>query len=90
MLDPGQEAVAVTLRRVDPPVRPVVPSTAVLSGTDGALCVWTPEGGGYRARQVAAVTATAGVTELGEGLEPGVSVLANPAEILEQPACPAS
>ena len=67
-----------------------IPSTAVMSGAAGQLCVWLPAGGVYTARAVTLSGAQAGVTNVTTGLQPGEQLLVNPGDVLKQPQCPSN
>jgi hypothetical protein len=57
----------------------------------GALCVWVPgAAGGYIPSPVQLGGARAGVTNVTSGLAAGEQVLANPAEVLDDPQCPSN
>ncbi len=87
-LDPSADSVAGTVYRAQPtPVWPV-PSSAVISGTDGHLCIWTEGSEGYVPLTVQVVAARAGVTFVEPPASARVRVLQNPAQILPEPACP--
>lgn len=76
------------VQRATPLAVAAVASTAVQVGEGGALCAWLPDGRGYRAAPVTVAGARAGVTNVRSGLRAGEQVLSNPADVLEDPACP--
>jgi hypothetical protein len=88
LLAPAAERVDGELRRANPLEVLAVPSTAVTTGPQGTLCVWLEEAVGYRAAPVTVAGARAGVASIASGLRSTDRVLANPAQVLEQPACP--
>jgi len=67
----------------------VVPSAAVLAGTDGSLCVWVSvEDERFVARTVEAQRDDLGSTALSWGVDSDDLVLVNPREILRDATCP--
>lgn len=67
-----------------------VPTTAVVVGESGGLCVWLAVGNGvFEAAEVEIGTSDAtGATLLVNGVGDGDHVLVNPFEVLENPSCP--
>lgn len=88
LLAPKQERVDGSVQRATPLEVVAVPSTAVQVGEGGGLCAWLPDGKGYRAVPVTVAGARAGVTNVRSGVRAGEQVLSNPADVLEDPACP--
>ena len=88
LLKPKQERIDGLVQRATPLNVLAVPSTAIQVGRGGALCAWLPDGTTYRAVTVTTAGARAGVTNVVTGLAAGSRVLANPADVLEAPACP--
>ncbi len=89
LLKPLETRFNGTVQRAAPLNTLAIPSTAVSVGARGNLCAWLEDGaGGYRAQPVKVVGARSGVTNISVGLTLDSRVLANPAAILEQPACP--
>lgn len=88
LLKPKQERIDGLVQRATPLNVLAVPSTAIQVGRAGALCAWLPDGTTYRAVTVTTAGARAGVTNVVTGLAAGSRVLANPADVLEAPACP--
>ncbi len=88
VLDPADEAPAVTVERAEVVDALAVPATSVVANPAGDLCAWVAAGDGFEAREVTPGTSRAGVTDIVEGLEPGDEVLVNPGEVLEAPGCP--
>ena len=54
----------------------------------GTLCLWLPEGKTYRPVTVSIAGARGGVTNIASGLDASQQVLANPAQVLDNPQCP--
>ncbi len=84
----GAETASAIVQRSQPLHALAVPSTAVQVNEAGTLCVWIADGKSYRASTVKAPSARAGVTNITEGLTADARVLANPAAVVEHPACP--
>lgn len=84
----GTESVAGMIRPKHP--RPVieVPATAVMSNKDGDICVWVQKSNSFESRPVTLGGGRVSLVEVEGGLAQGEQVLVNPAEILEDPACP--
>ena len=78
---------ALTRRKV-PLQALAVPSSSVMTNETGTLCLWLPEGDGYRAVTVTVAGARGGVTNIASGLEASQQVLSNPAQVLDEPQCP--
>lgn len=87
---PDAEQTNVTVQRREPLNAVAVPSAAVMTNSSGALCVWVPEGTAFAARPVQLGGARAGVTNVTSGIAAGEQVLANPAEVLDDPQCPSN
>ncbi|MGE3074197.1 MAG: hypothetical protein AB7N24_13165 [Dehalococcoidia bacterium] len=78
---------ALTRRKV-PLQALAVPSSSVMTNPAGTLCLWLPEGNGYRSTTVTVAGARGGVTNIASGLDASQQVLANPAQVLDNPQCP--
>lgn len=78
---PGVEAVNGWIERAVPVESLAVPSTALVSDVDGSLCVHVEAGSGYEPRQVVLSGGAVSESYVGSGLEAGVPVLANPADM---------
>jgi len=86
---PGASSgVAGTLERATPLDAVAIPSTAVMVGSNGGLCAWVPNGGGYKAVAILVDGASAGVTNAVSGLKAGEQLLANPGQALKDARCP--
>ncbi len=83
-----RDGIPALARRKVPLQALAVPSSAVMTNDRGALCLWLPEDKAYRAVTVTIAGARGGVTNVATGLEASQQVLANPAEVLENPQCP--
>jgi len=90
LLDPSADSVGGTVHRAAPVPVWALPSTAVVAGEDGELCVWTNGSGSYLPVAVEVVAARAGVTFIEPAAADQPLVLHNPAEVLDDPACPSS
>ncbi|MGE0598903.1 MAG: hypothetical protein AB7J35_03645 [Dehalococcoidia bacterium] len=78
---------ALTRRKV-PLQALAAPSSSVMTNPAGTLCLWLPEGNGYRSTTVTVAGARGGVTNIASGLDASQQVLANPAQVLDDPQCP--
>lgn len=67
-----------------------VPTTAVMSGPQGQVCVWAADGTGYSPQTVQVRAARAGATFLVPLAEDPMAVLMNPAAIIDEPSCPSA
>jgi hypothetical protein len=76
------------LLRAEPLRAVAVPTTAVMSGRDGDLCVWVASSKGFSPMAVDAIGAEGGVTRVTPGRLELKSVLANPTDVLHNPLCP--
>ncbi len=83
-----RDGIPATTRRKTPLQALAVPSSAVMTNEQGALCLWIAEGKEYRPATVTLAGARAGVTNIASGLEPSQQVLSNPAQVLDEPQCP--
>ena len=83
-----RDGIPALARRKVPLQALAVPSSSVMTNDRGALCLWLPEDKGYRAVTVTIAGARGGVTNVATGLEASQQVLANPAQVLENPQCP--
>ncbi|MGH2632919.1 MAG: hypothetical protein ACRDG3_05875 [Tepidiformaceae bacterium] len=90
VLKPNAETASGVVQRAQALHAVAIPSTAVMSGAEGQLCVWLPAGGGYTARPVTLSGAQAGVTNVATGLDAGEQILVNPGDALKQPQCPSN
>lgn len=86
LIPAGTETATGQVRRRDPREVVVVPSSAVVTGEDGRLCVWVPGESALAAVEVEIVGSRAGASHLAPTALS--DVLANPAEVLAEPACP--
>jgi peptidoglycan hydrolase-like protein with peptidoglycan-binding domain len=79
----------IVLRFVEPVTSLAVPSSAVMVTKDGdSACVWTAdEAGLFHAQTVTVLDGTLGSTDV-DMQDTGRDILANPLEILTDPACP--
>lgn len=87
-VEPLAEQASGVVMRETPLDALAVPSTAIVTGPAGGLCAWVAQGTAYEARPVTVGDSRSGVTNIVTGLQPTDEVLANPAEVLEAPACP--
>lgn len=83
-----RDGIPATTRRKTALQALAVPSSAVMTDAQGALCLWLPEGKSYRAVTVTLAGARGGVTNIASGLSPDQQVLSNPAQVLKEPQCP--
>lgn len=83
-----RDGIPAVARRKAPLQALAVPSSAVMTNDRGTLCLWLPEDKGYRAVTVTVAGARGGVTNVATGLEASQQVLANPAQVLDNPQCP--
>jgi hypothetical protein len=83
-----RDGIPATTRRKTPLQALAVPSSAVMTNEQGALCLWIAEGKEYRPATVTIAGARAGVTNIASGLQPSQQVLSNPAQVLDEPQCP--
>lgn len=83
-----RDGIPALIRRRTPLQALAIPSSSVMTNAAGTLCVWLPEDKGYRAVTVTIAGARGGVTNVATGLEASQQVLANPAQVLENPQCP--
>ncbi|HNM78135.1 MAG TPA: hypothetical protein PKI89_07225 [Tepidiformaceae bacterium] len=83
-----RDGISAQTRRKTPLQALAVPSSSVMTNATGTLCVWVAEGSAYRPVTVTVAGARGGVTNVASGLEPTQQVLANPAQVLENPQCP--
>lgn len=83
---PGVEALAGMIRRATPVEVLTVPVGSVQAGMDGGACVWLPDGEGYRPVAVDVRGGGPGYVAIG-GLTSDTDLLANPALLLDDPAC---
>lgn len=81
-------AASGTVQRASPLDAAAIPSTAVMTGPDGQLCAWLPNGKDYRAVDVTVADARTGVTDVTSGVQAGDQLLANPGQVLAAPQCP--
>jgi hypothetical protein len=88
VLDPDLDSLPGTVRRAKPVDVWAVPSGAVSTGTNGALCVWAETEGGFESIPAEVVAARAGISfvEPVPGLAP--RLLLNPATTLPNATCP--
>lgn len=86
-LDPQTDIVSGVVRLLAPRVVMDVPAAAVVSGGEGLVCVYVPDGDGFVAVPVVLGSGRAGTVEVVSGLADGDVVLANPADVLAAPAC---
>lgn len=87
---PLLDSVSGVVVRVDPIPLWAIPSSAIQTGGDGRLCIWTASGAGFQAKPVEIVAGRAGVTFLQPVEEEAIQLLVNPAEVLEDPTCPSA
>lgn len=82
----GETTVSVSGRvlRADAPDVPVVPAAAVVAGTDGEHCVYTPEGAPL---PVVLGRGETGTVFIDSGVETGTRILVNPADVIADPSC---
>ncbi len=88
ILPPLVDSVSASVRRARPLSVWALPSTAVMAGADGRLCIWVDAGQRYESLPVEVVAGRAGVTFVRPSA--AVAVLHNPAQMLSDPACPSS
>jgi hypothetical protein len=91
LVEPLTEQADALVERETPLQSLAVPSTAIVANAAGALCAWVvdaTDGQGYWPVAVTLAGSRAGVTDVVSGLAPGDQVLANPADVLEDPLCP--
>ncbi len=81
------EVLEGTVRRSLPVAVLSVPTSAVVAGSEGRLCVWVAEGSTYSVRPVLAERSRPGVTLVTSGITEHDLVLANPSAILADPSC---
>lgn len=86
--DEGQPQISGLVERAEPLKVVAIPATAVQVGPSGELCAWVPVGTRYEARPITVASSRSGVTNVLTGLAAGDDVLANPAAVIERPACP--
>lgn len=88
-LDERPERIDGSVRRREELEVFALPSSAISTGQSG-LCIWLADESGYRAVAVEALSARGGVTNIARaaGLTTHVAVLANPAQVLDNPQCP--
>jgi hypothetical protein len=84
----GADTTSGIVQRATPLDAAAIPSTAVMTGETGQLCVWVPDGSSYRAVDVTVAGARAGITDVTAGIAPGQQLLANPGQVLAAPQCP--
>lgn len=89
-IPPLLDSVSGTVRRVDPMPVWAVPSSAIQTEEDGRLCIWRESGAGFRPQPVEVVAGRAGVAFLEPADSTAVRLLVNPADVLEDPACPST
>lgn len=82
-----RDGIPALARRKAPLQALAVPSSSVMTNDRGALCLWLPEDKAYRAVTVTIAGARGGVTNVATGLEASQEVLANPAQVLDNPQC---
>lgn len=85
---PLLESTSGTVRRADPVAVWAIPAAAIQAGADGRLCIWTDNGTGFESLPVQVFTGTAGVTLVEPAGVPPPRLLTNPADVLQEPACP--
>lgn len=90
VVKPDAPSASGTIQRISALHAVAIPSTAVMTGPLGQLCVWLPSGGGYSAHVVTLSGARAGVTDVASGLVAGEQLLANPGDVLPRPQCPSN
>lgn len=83
-----RDGIPALTRRKTPLQALAVPSSAVMTNEHGTLCIWLAEDKTYRPSTVAIAGARGGVTNVASGLEASQRVLANPAQVLDNPQCP--
>lgn len=83
-----RDGIPATTRRKTALQALAAPSSAVMTNEKGALCLWLPDGKGYRAATVTLAGARGGVTNIASGLAADQQVLSNPAQVLRDPQCP--
>ncbi|GAB4338736.1 MAG: hypothetical protein Kow0010_27070 [Dehalococcoidia bacterium] len=83
-----RDSLTGTISRSTPLETLAVPSTSVVTGPGGELCVWIVVEGTYQPVSVVVHQSLAGVASIQGDLVPEAAVLANPASVLESPACP--
>jgi hypothetical protein len=88
LLKPKQERLDGIVQRAEPLNVVAIPSTAVQVGPSGDLCVWVPEGTGYRPVPIRAGGARAGVTNVTEGLIAGTAFSPTPPTCWRRPSVP--
>jgi hypothetical protein len=86
--EPERDGIPALTKRKTPLQTLAVPSSSVMTNDAGTLCVWRLEDKAYRAVTVTIAGARGGVTNVATGLEASQQVLANPAQVLENPQCP--
>lgn len=87
ILAPATDSASGSVRLAQPLAVWALPASAVMSGADGRLCVWVERGGTYEPTTVEVVGGRAGVTFVRPAAT-SAAVLENPADILDEPACP--
>lgn len=86
-LDPTQEGASGRLRRAQPATVIEVPSTAVVSGPSGALCVFVADGDTFESTQVDLSGGRASYADVAFGLQGGEEILVNPSDVLQDVDC---
>ena len=84
------EAIEGSLARTVPEAVWSVPTTAVMSGRRGDVCIWLLDGTSYSARSVEVRAARAGATFLAPLADSPMPVLMNPAAVIDEPSCPSA
>lgn len=88
-LTPLLDSASGSVRRAESLAVWSLPSSAIMSGSNGRLCIWADSGGRYEAVAVEVVSGRAGVTFIRPAAT-SARVLYNPADILAEPACPSA
>lgn len=84
---PATESASGSVRLAEPLTLWALPASAVMAGADGRLCVWIERGDAYEPMNVEVVGGRAGVAFVRPGAT-SAAILENPADILNEPACP--
>jgi hypothetical protein len=67
----------------------VVPTSSVVPGSGGQLCIWiAAKPDIYEALDVEVLDSAAGSADIRADMDAGELVLVNPIEVLERPECP--
>jgi peptidoglycan hydrolase-like protein with peptidoglycan-binding domain len=87
VLNQDDNQAAGRIRIAQPTTEITVPATAVVASQDGSLCVYVPADSGFVPQAVTVGSGRVSTVDIESGLVAGDEVLANPADVLDSPAC---